>query len=229
MNEPKKKRKKKERNETPNPRVLLTPLVGINGTAGGVKANKAGPMTCLVPRWNNQSGKQSSVESLEECNSYMVEPMKHEERRGRGGESGGYLAWGKWSRRNGARSLVEWWGDGEIFASEAGGSVMRCEARGGDVVPPGPGRRVSRRMAAAVSPSHGRRSSRRRPPSLLSCRGSLTPGRRSSRPPWRRLGLRHQASGDLGERTGEPSGPLDRRPRMGHLGRMGEGGRVGRE
>ena len=73
---------KKERNETPNPRVLLTPLVGINGTAGGGKANKAGPLTCLVPRWNNQSGKQSSVESLEERNSYMVEPMKHEERKG---------------------------------------------------------------------------------------------------------------------------------------------------
>ena len=41
--------------------------------------------------------------------------------------------------------------------------MMRREARGGDVVPPGPGRRVSRRMAAAASPSHGRRSSRRRP------------------------------------------------------------------
>ena len=144
----------------------------------------------------------------------------------RGGESGGYLAWGMGSRRNGARSLVEWCGDGDL---RVGGGMMRCEARGGDVVPPGPGRRVSRRMAAAASPSHGRRSSRRRPPSLLSCRGSLTPGRRSSRPPWRRLGLRHRASGDLGERTGEPSGPLGRRPRMGHLGRMGEGGRVGRE
>ena len=77
---------KKERNKTPNPRVLSTPLVGINGAAGGGKPNKVGPMTCLVPRWNNQSGKQSSVESLEERNSYMVEPMKHEERRG--GEAG---------------------------------------------------------------------------------------------------------------------------------------------
>jgi len=47
-----KRKGKKERNETPNPRVLLTPLVGINVTAGGGKANKAGPMTCLVPRWN---------------------------------------------------------------------------------------------------------------------------------------------------------------------------------
>ena len=140
----------------------------------------------------------------------------------RGGESGGYLAWGMGSRRNGARSLVEWCGDGDL---RVGGGMMRCEARGGDVVPPGPGRR----MAAAASPSHGRRSSRRRPPSLLSCRGSLTPGCWSSRPPWRLLGLRHRASGDLGERTGEPSGPLGRRPRMGHLGRMGEGGRVGRE
>ena len=60
----------------------MTPLVGINGTVGGGKANKAGPLTCLVPRWNNQSGKQSSMKSLEERNSYMVELMKHEERKG---------------------------------------------------------------------------------------------------------------------------------------------------
>ena len=81
MNEPKKKRKR-ERTKTPNPRVPSTPLVGINGAAGGGKANKAGPMTCLVPRWNNQSGKQSSMESLEERNSYMVELMIHEETKG---------------------------------------------------------------------------------------------------------------------------------------------------
>ena len=45
---------------------------------------------------------------------------------GRGGESGGYLAWGKGSRRNGARSLVEWCGDGDL---RVGGGMMRCEAR----------------------------------------------------------------------------------------------------
>ena len=77
-----KRKGKKERTKTPNPRVLSTPLVGINGAAGGGKPNKVGPMTCLVPRWNNQSGKQSSMESLEERNSCMVELMKHEERKG---------------------------------------------------------------------------------------------------------------------------------------------------
>lgn len=82
------KEKEKKRTKTPNPRVLSTPLVGINGAAGGGKANKAGPMTCLVPRWNNQSGKQSSMESLEEHNSCMVELMKHEERKGGEGRAG---------------------------------------------------------------------------------------------------------------------------------------------
>ena len=117
MNEPKKKRKR-ERTKTPNPRVPSTPLVGINGAAGGGKANKAGPMTCLVPRWNNQSGKQSSMESLEERNSYMVELMKHEERKGGEGRAGVTLpgAWGA-----AVTELDPWWSGAvmAIFASEA--------------------------------------------------------------------------------------------------------------
>ena len=113
-----KRKGKKERNETPNPRVLLTPLVGIIGTAGGGKANKAGPMTCLVPRWNNQSGKQSSMKSLEERNSYMVELMKHEERKGGEGRAGVTLPG---ARGAAVTELDPWWSGGEmaIFASEA--------------------------------------------------------------------------------------------------------------